>query len=54
MSKPYNPGTRCKKCDNQGANVKYTEATEGENWLVRTCRRCGYKWIEDCLDITDA
>jgi len=55
--KPYNPGTRCKKCDNQGANARYVKASasfgasrDEDNWIERTCRRCGYSWDEGCLD----
>jgi len=52
----------CIKCGNQGLKIKdkndtvmlrvaaNVEYIKEEDKLLRTCRRCGYQWLEDCID----
>lgn len=55
---PFNIKRRCKKCGYKGrviddvlfrpaADINYSEA---EDVLVRTCKRCSFKWLEECID----
>lgn len=60
--KRFNPERACVKCGNEGrklvqdgktvglraaADTQYTEKTDS---LIRTCRRCSYQWLEECVD----
>ena len=55
---PFNIKRPCRKCGHKGrviddvlfrpaALVGYSEA---EDVLVRTCKLCGFKWLEECID----
>ena len=55
---------KCSKCGYEGrwladglakiirtpADVKYTLDQNDEEYLLRTCKRCGYQWREGCID----
>lgn len=32
------------------ASVKFMKNQKDEEYLLRTCKRCGYEWKEACID----
>lgn len=52
----------CTKCGNEGQKVVKDKTVitrrvaadaqyvPDSDKILRTCRRCGYQWIEDCVD----
>jgi len=58
----FNIERKCAKCGNEGrklieqdtvivfkpaADVQYSPKVDK---LLRTCKRCSYQWLEDCID----
>ena len=49
--KDFSLDRRCSKCGFfTSHDVEYSEYKEV---LIRTCRRCGYKWYEKCVDVEE-
>ena len=55
---PYNPEAKCVKCGNEEVDVSYCgyplpdDTSEGvKEHFHRQCKRCGFNWRENCLDI---
>lgn len=53
----FDPAAVCKKCGSEDVSAIYREgwaynrpgSSEGE-WIERACRRCQYRWPEECAD----
>jgi predicted nucleic-acid-binding Zn-ribbon protein len=52
--------SRCAKCGNEPrfdisetAETEYRSPTPKDEYLLRTCRRCGYTWKESCVEEED-
>lgn len=61
--KPYDPQARCAKCGGEQVRAWWRESTKqdfswdnrhrrivDEEYLHRTCERCGYAWAEACVE----
>jgi len=58
----FNIERKCEKCGNEGRKLvdqdhtvvfrpaASTEYVPKVDKLLRTCKRCGYQWLEDCVD----
>ena len=56
---PFNAKSLCPKCHGRQINARYCDGSlladlrcpdqAGEH-IHRTCRRCAYGWLENCLD----
>ena len=58
----FNIERKCIKCGNEGRKLAdrentivfrpsaSTEYVAKADKLLRTCKRCGYQWLEECLD----
>jgi hypothetical protein len=60
--KPFDPKRKCEKCGHEGKKLvendtvivfrpaaDTTYMTETDK-LLRTCKRCGFQWLEQCVD----
>ncbi len=43
----YEEQKDCPKCENSGVTTSYDDILDE---MIRICRRCEYKWVEDPLD----
>ncbi len=52
MIKPYDENAVCPKCGCDRINAKWRETSviEGGDYMLRTCDRCRYGWMERPLD----
>ncbi len=60
---PFNEGATCPKCGHDDISTRYCKDRRpvelcwpyvtGEH-LHRTCKRCGFEWLEGCLDAEDS
>lgn len=47
----YDPRSRCEKCGDDDAETQhFVSRYVVDEHLLRTCRRCGYRWAERCVD----